>query len=73
MAKDLELDDMDQLPVGAQVVDWEGDALEQEAPGEWFYKHQPIRGNVARAFKTADLHRSMGPLKLLSVPKLRDV
>lgn len=74
MAKQvLDLDELEQLPLGARVADWENDILEQEAPGVWMYAHQPMRRSVERGFTTEILHRAYGPVSLVSVPKLAAV
>lgn len=44
--------ELDELPLGSTIVDWEGDHLVNEAPGSWYYRDQPIRGNTPRAFSS---------------------
>lgn len=71
MAKQLlDQDEIEQLPVGSRVSDWENDVLEQESPGVWMYVHQPMRRSVPRGFDPEVLHRAYGPVTLMSVPKL---
>lgn len=70
--KKLELFELEDLTVGEEIVDWEGDAMVQEQPGVWFYRDQPMRGNTPRGFTTAVVHQAFGPAAMLS-PKTRKV
>lgn len=70
--KKLELDELEDLTVGEEIVDWEGDAMVQEQPGVWFYRDQPMRGNTPRGFSTAIVHQAFGPAELLR-PKRKAV
>lgn len=56
--------EMEAAPVGTEVLDWEGDALIKEGPDAWFYKHQPMRGNVPRPFSSEVVARAYGPARL---------
>lgn len=46
----LTTQELDELPLGSVIADWEGDHLVNEAPGSWYYRDQPTRGAIPRAF-----------------------
>lgn len=61
--------ELDDAPIGTRVSDWENDILEKEAPDQWFYAHQPMRGNTPRGFTTEVIHRAYGPVKFCQPPR----
>ena len=64
--QELTLQELDDAEIGMEVLDWENDTLVKEAKDEWFYRDQPMRGNVKHAFSSLIIHRAYGPIRFMS-------
>lgn len=62
----LSLPELDNLEIGAEVLDWESDVMVKEETDAWYYRDQPMRGNVKRPFSSLVIHRAYGPIRFLS-------
>lgn len=65
----LTTQELDELPLGSVIADWEGDHLVNEAPGSWYYRDQPTRGNTPRAFTSEVMARAYSATLVQRAPE----
>lgn len=69
----LTTQELDELPLGSVIADWEGDQLVNESPGSWYYRDQPTRGNVPRAFSSEVMARAYSATLVQRAPEPKPV